>query len=193
MKWLSLKPLGRWNMPWNRLRQQIRFLTLHLNPGLQKALGRNFIQLLNIFWGFKVCIEHEVCCSLSKYETLRPIPYHLYSLKSVKNTHGRVLITKSNTPPWVFLTFFKLYKRYQIIQSITYRNIKEATKYKRVNKRRTTNCKSVKGVFTTLPPISFCDTKSSIQMSDIVLNMTLNVPHSKSVHVFKNHCTKVFH
>ena len=28
--------------------------------------------------------------------------------------------TKSNTPPWVFFTFFKLYKWYQIAQNITY-------------------------------------------------------------------------
>ena len=46
--------------------------------------------------------------------------YHLYNLKNVKNTHGKVLIlvklqakasnfTKSNTPPWVFFMFLKLY------------------------------------------------------------------------------------
>ena len=45
--------------------------------------------------------------------------------------HGGVLLlvkmqastcnfTKSNTPPWVFLTFFKLYKWYQIAQSVSY-------------------------------------------------------------------------
>ena len=28
--------------------------------------------------------------------------------------------TKSNTPPWVLLTFFKLYKWYRIVQLITY-------------------------------------------------------------------------
>ena len=28
--------------------------------------------------------------------------------------------TKSNTPPWVFFTFFKLYKWYQIVQRITF-------------------------------------------------------------------------
>ena len=50
--------------------------------------------------------------------------YHLYNLKNVKNTHGRVLLylacnfTKSNTLPWVFFTFFKLYKWDQIVQSI---------------------------------------------------------------------------
>ena len=41
--------------------------------------------------------------------------YHLYNLKNVKNTHGAVLLlaynfTNSNTPPWVFFTFFKLGK-----------------------------------------------------------------------------------
>ena len=55
----------------------------------------------------------------------------LYNLKNVKNTHGGLLIlvklrasacnfTKINTPPWVFFTFFKLYKWYQIAQRTTY-------------------------------------------------------------------------
>ena len=49
----------------------------------------------------------------------------------MKNTHGGVFLlvnlqaeacnfTKSNTPPWLFFMFFKLYKRYQIAQRITY-------------------------------------------------------------------------
>ena len=57
--------------------------------------------------------------------------YHLRNLKNVKNTHGEVLLsvklqtkacnlTKSNTSPWVFFKFFKLYKWYQIAQNITY-------------------------------------------------------------------------
>ena len=46
--------------------------------------------------------------------------YHLCSLKNVKNTHGGVLIlVKINTPPWVFFTYFKLYKLYQIVQRTT--------------------------------------------------------------------------
>ena len=56
--------------------------------------------------------------------------YHLYNFKKVKDTHGRVLIlvtlqalacnfTKINNPPWVFFTFIKLYKWYQIAQRIT--------------------------------------------------------------------------
>ena len=61
---------------------------------------------------------------------LYAIWYHLYNLKNVKNTHGGVLLlvklqakarnfTKSSTPLWVFFTFFKLCKWYQIGQSIT--------------------------------------------------------------------------
>ena len=59
--------------------------------------------------------------------------YHLHNLKKMKKTHGGVLIlvklqaeacnfTKINTPAWVFFTFFKLYKCYQIAQRITYNN-----------------------------------------------------------------------
>ena len=58
------------------------------------------------------------------------ICYHLYNLKNMKNTHEGVLLlrklhakpcnfTKSNAAPWVFFTFFKLYKWYQIVQNIT--------------------------------------------------------------------------
>ena len=37
--------------------------------------------------------------------------------KNVKNTHGGVLpFTKSNTPLWVFFTFFILHKWYQVTQ-----------------------------------------------------------------------------
>ena len=51
---------------------------------------------------------------------------HFYS---VKNSHGGALLllklktkafTKSNPPPWVFFTFFKLCKWYQIAQRICY-------------------------------------------------------------------------
>ena len=52
--------------------------------------------------------------------------YHLSNLKNVKNAHGGVLIlvklqaeAKINTPSWVFFTFFKLDKWYQIAQRTT--------------------------------------------------------------------------
>ena len=61
---------------------------------------------------------------LQKCGALRDlIPF--VQFKNVKNAHGGVLIlvacnfTKINTPPWVFFTFFKLYKWYKIAQCIT--------------------------------------------------------------------------
>ena len=66
---------------------------------------------------------------LSIYETFSAIWCHLYKIKKVKSTHGGVILlqlqtesrnfTKSNTRPWIFFTFLKLYKWYQIAQSIT--------------------------------------------------------------------------
>ena len=62
-------------------------------------------------------------------QRLCAIWYHLYNLKNVKNTHGGVLLlvnvwAKSfnfnNTPPCVFLTFFILYKWYQITENLPY-------------------------------------------------------------------------
>ena len=63
------------------------------------------------------------------YEMLCAVWYHLYNLKNVKSTHRGELrlakfqghtcnFTKSSTPPCVFVMFFKLYKWYQIAQSI---------------------------------------------------------------------------
>ena len=62
------------------------------------------------------------------YVMIFTVSYHLYKWKNVKNTHGGMLLfiklqtsaynfTKSNTPPWVFFTFFKLYKCYEIAQT----------------------------------------------------------------------------
>ena len=45
--------------------------------------------------------------------------YQLHNLKNVKNTHRRVSLSVKNIIPlWVFSTFFKLYKWYQIVQRI---------------------------------------------------------------------------
>ena len=71
--------------------------------------------------------------------------HHLYNLKNMKNTHGEVLllvklqakacnITKSNTPRWVFFTFFKLCKWYQIAENVTnvWHNISSVVSYQRI-------------------------------------------------------------
>ena len=67
--------------------------------------------------------------AVQECKTLCAIWYHLYNLRNVKNTYERVLLlvklqatlrkawnfTKSNTAPWIYFTFFKLYKWYQIV------------------------------------------------------------------------------
>ena len=68
---------------------------------------------------------------------------HLYNLKNLKNTHGGVLLSKSNTLPSLFFTFFKLYKWYQIAQRITYNNstniaVSNATLKEKQNNQRNT-------------------------------------------------------
>ena len=68
------------------------------------------------------------------------IYFHIYNSTNVKNTHGGVLLLvklqaeacnfiKRDTPPWVFFTFFELYKWYQITQRITYTEIKSLVSY----------------------------------------------------------------
>ena len=57
-----------------------------------------------------------MCCAVS---------CHLFNLKNVENTHAGVLLLAcnfiaSNTPPWVSVILSKLYKWYQITQSIIY-------------------------------------------------------------------------
>ena len=89
-----------------------------------------------IRWKYGICrislpfFSHVMRCA---------IWYHLCNLKNVKNTHGWVLLlvklqastynfTKRDTPPWVFFTFFKLFKWNQIVQSITNFSDHECTK-----------------------------------------------------------------
>ena len=89
--------------------------------------------------GNRVVYMFSYCCFLYWLHILlfwwhvvrSAICYHLHNLKNVKNTHEGVLIlvklqalacnfTKTNTPPWVFFTFLKLYKWYEIAQCTTY-------------------------------------------------------------------------
>ena len=57
-------------------------------------------------------------------DVLRDLVPFVQFEKHEKHSWRRVFFSKvaglSNTPPWVFFTFFKLYKWYQITQRITY-------------------------------------------------------------------------
>ena len=88
----------------------------------------DFIALFILFsyWKRQMALLLQLHCSpiekdkcLMAYLMLCEMWYHLSNLKNVKNTHGRVLLlvklqastfnfTKSNTPSWIFLRFFKL-------------------------------------------------------------------------------------
>ena len=80
-------------------------------------------------------VDHIAGCSCVSSKNpvimLCVIWYYLHNLKNMKNSHEGVLLlvrllasvcnfTKSNTPPWLFFTFFKLYKSYQLAQRTTF-------------------------------------------------------------------------
>ena len=49
------------------------------------------------------------------------ILYHFYNLKYMKNTQASACnFTKSNTSPWAYFTFCKLYNWCQIVQSVSF-------------------------------------------------------------------------
>ena len=103
------------------------------NPFVLNAL---FLYLLNTSENLKVALGTNGLIKWyifkHKWYVVRcAIWYQLYNLKNGKNFHGRVLIlvklqakacnfTEINTPAWVFFTFLKLYKWYQIGQRTTY-------------------------------------------------------------------------
>ena len=84
--------------------------------------------------------------------------YHLCNLKNVKNIHGRMsplvklqaYFTKSNTLPYMFFTFLKLYKWCQIAQRIT----------RKLTARDKTCCVSI--TLKAVNPFSTTQTKTSI-------------------------------
>ena len=104
---------------------------------LQLIEFREFVFAILIQYGKLVEFIFTIHVRKLKFAEIMPIFvvrcaiwYHLYNFKNVKNTHEEVLIlvksqaeacnfTKINTP-WVFFTFFKLYKWYQIAQRITF-------------------------------------------------------------------------
>ena len=55
------------------------------------------------------------------------ICYALRDLVPFVHPWRSVTFSKSNTPPWVFFTLFKLYKWYQMMQRITYNNCNKDT------------------------------------------------------------------
>ena len=95
---------------------------------IHKAFTWRSKQHANLYKYIYICIFYII---YKKYVMRCAICYYLYNLKIVKNTQREVLLlvklqtksfsfNKSNTPPWVFFTFFKLQKWSQIVQSVSY-------------------------------------------------------------------------
>ena len=103
----------------------------------------NFNVYKTIIWVQKIC---SVLCDL--------VPFvHLYNLKNVKSTHGGVLLlvkSKSNTPPWAFLTFLKLHKWYQTPQHITYQRLMHVKVVSTENRENRVICSPTKNLFSSL-------------------------------------------
>ena len=89
-------------------------------PATVSRAGILFLNYTDVGWNPYVfsfyCLSYVMLCA---------IWYHLYNLKNVKKHPWRsvafskvAVFTKSNIPPWVFFSFFKLYKWYQIAQHI---------------------------------------------------------------------------
>ena len=73
----------------------------------------------------KFCIHYEgtqlfisdILCDLISFVQFKKREKHPWRSVTFSKVAGYFI--KSNTPQWVFFTFFKLYKWYQIAQSIT--------------------------------------------------------------------------
>ena len=62
------------------------------------------------------------------YDVLRDLVPFVRFKKLEKHPYRSVTFTKSNTPPWVFFTFFKLYRWHQITENVSNFNDNANTK-----------------------------------------------------------------
>ena len=108
----------------------VPLLSLFRVSFLKHSFAANFEQFF-VYWDIFRSKYSEEFWKMTLFVMRCAIWYHLYNLKNVKSTHGEVLLsvklqalacnfTESNTLPWVFFTFLKLCKWYQIAQSITF-------------------------------------------------------------------------
>ena len=102
---------------------------VQLPQGYRATTRRHFLPLSY----HRSLVSQKICCQLffdshilitNSDVMFCVMQYHLYNLKkNVKNTHEGVLllvkIKAFSTPTWVFFTFLKFYKWYQIMQNIT--------------------------------------------------------------------------
>ena len=85
------------------------------------GIKRKYSKENSIF--YKKDVTNDVFGLAVTCEAFWAIFHHMQYLKNVKNIHEACNFNKSNTPPWMFFAFFKLYKWCQIAQSITCRRL----------------------------------------------------------------------
>ena len=62
-------------------------------------------------------IKFQLFSNTTIFDALRDLVPFVQFKKREKHPWRSVTFTKSSTPPWVFFTFLKLYKWYQIAQN----------------------------------------------------------------------------
>ena len=120
----SLVPLKVWNFA----EQKCPLKKKHFDS--KNGIYLSYFESIFVQNGLPILIYSVWNCIVIILDVLLDLVSPVQSKKH-KKTHGGVSIlvrlqalacnfTKSNTPPWVCFTFFKLYKWYQITQRIIY-------------------------------------------------------------------------
>ena len=90
-----------------------------LGAGRKLNVHKSYILLLNVLFTFNLLPVFGEYFDCSKCDALHDLVPFVQFKKREKHPWRSVNFTKINTPPWVFLTFFKLYEWYQIVQRTT--------------------------------------------------------------------------
>ena len=91
---------------------------------LRSVIFNNF---RNIVTSFFLSTINIIYISDSQFAKTKRIHGNLWKCKNQYEMRCAINFTKSSTPPWVFFTFLKLSKWYQIEQNITYKEVRAKT------------------------------------------------------------------
>ena len=91
---------------------------------LRSVIFNNF---RNIVTSFFLSTINIIYISDSQFAKTKRIHGNLWKCKNQYAMRCAINFTKSSTPPWVFFTFLKLSKWYQIEQNITYKEVRAKT------------------------------------------------------------------
>ena len=133
-----------------------------------------FHHLITKLWDYYSMLLASMWIFKKLYVMRCAIWYYLYNFKNMKNSRRWVLLleklqalacnfTKSNTPPWLFFMFLKLYKWYQIAQHISY------------VPSMSSHCVYIRSTLTVIPtenivPYQFYNTMTPYLYSALIIN-----------------------